>query len=285
MKRKTILTLTAATFAMIGAGTIFFNTMSETAMAARAGQLETIPTSYQVPDSRVVVSPEPDAKDGQAQKVNYSVSMDSLNTGTPTDMDLTMEEAAETGTQYLREIFGLDLEGAYVSMMYYPGTVTFPRPFWSGEVVFEKEKTLESTRWNFMVDAVTGELFNAGYGRHLDANPSLSPDAALVKDYGIYAELAEKITVEHKLMSSSIGRVDYNCQGYDGNDPMISVNVIGENGEMLTMSFSRYDQAFLGLITDTSIRISDSALDDIIAGGGADVEVDGVEYSLNEAAK
>ncbi len=261
MKRKNILKLTVTTCAIIGAGTFLFNAAAEAAMEARAGQVETVPTSYQVSDSLAATLSEPETGEGNKVKVNYHVSMDSFNTGTPTDMDLTMEEAARVGEQYLRNVFGLDLEGAYVYMMYNPGTVTFPRAFWAGDVLFEKEQTPESTRWTYMIDAVTGEPFNICYGRMLEVNVPLGYDAALEKDYGIYAELARKKTEECKLMDSSVDRVEYNCQGYSGNDPTISVDVIGENGEIVNMSFSRYDQTFLGFITDTSRRITESALD------------------------
>lgn len=86
----------------------------------------------------------------------------------------------------------MDLEGAYVYMMYYPGTETFPRAFWSADVLFEEAQKPESTRWGYMIDAVTGELFNIGYSRQLDANPPLGYDGALEKDYSVYAELARR---------------------------------------------------------------------------------------------
>ena len=200
-----------------------------------------------------------------------TLSMDSLNTGTPTDTDLTMEEAAEAGRQYLGNLFGLDLEGAYVYMSYNPGTETFPRAFWSGDVLFQKEQKPESTRWTYMIDAVTGELFNIGYDRQLDINVPLGNDEALEKDYSAYAELAQKKVEECKLIDSPIERVEYNCQGYAGNDPTIAVDVIGKNGEIVNMDFSRYDQTFLGLITDTSRRISESAFDSAVG------EVESVE--------
>ncbi len=197
--------------------------------------------------------------------------MDSLNTGTPTDTDLTMEEAAEAGRQYLGNLFGLDLEGAYVYMSYNPGTETFPRAFWSGDVLFQKEQKPESTRWTYMIDAVTGELFNIGYDRQLDINVPLGNDEALEKDYSAYVELAQKKVEECKLIDSPIERVEYNCQGYAGNDPTIAVDVIGKNGEIVNMDFSRYDQTFLGLITDTSRRITESAFDSAVG------EVESVE--------
>ena len=261
MKQKNILKLTAATFAIIGTGTILFNSAAEITLAANDGKVETVTTSYQVSDSPETALPKSEIKEESSRKVNYYVSMDSLNTETPTDVDLTMEEAAEAGTQYLRNIFGLDLEGAYVYMSYCSGTETFPRAFWSGNVLFQKEQTPESTGWTYMMDAVTGELFNIGYDRQLDVNVPLGYDAALEKNYSIYAELAKKKTEECKLIDGPVDRVEYNWQGYSGNDPTITVDVIGKNGEIVNMSFSRYDQMFLGFITDTSRKVTESALD------------------------
>ncbi|MDE6319157.1 MAG: hypothetical protein K2M22_05540 [Lachnospiraceae bacterium] len=278
MKQKNILKLTAATLAIIGAGTIIFNSAAEVTLAANGGKVEKVPTSYQVSDSLETALPQSEIKGESGGKANYSVSMDSLNTGTPTNVDLTMEEAAEAGTGYLRDIFGLDLEGAYVYMSYCPGTETFPRAFWSGDVLFQKEQTPESTRWTYMVDAVTGELFNIGYDRQLDVSVPLGLDAALEKDYSIYAELAKKKTEECRLIDSPVDRVEYNCQGYAGNDPTIAVDVIGKNGEIVNMSFSRYDQMFLGFITDTSRKVTESALDNAV-GEVVDIEAENIDGS------
>ena len=267
MKQKNILKLTAATFAIIGAGTILFNSAAEVTLAANNGKVEKVPTSYQVADSLETTLPKvtEDGRDKESGgvKVNYMLSMDSLNTGTPTDTDLTMEEAAEAGAAYLKKIFGVDLEGAYVYMSYYPGTETFPRAFWSADVLFQKEQTPESTRWTYMIDAVTGELFNICHSRRLEVNVPLGYDKALEKDYSIYAELARKKVEEWKLIDSPVEKVEYNCQGYSGNDPTIAVNVIGKNGEIINMDFSRYDQTFLGLITDSSRKVTESVLENL----------------------
>lgn len=64
-----------------------------------------------------------------------------------------------------------------------------------------------------------------------------------------------------------IDRVEYNCQGYSGNDPVISLDVIGEKGEVLCIGFSRYDQSFLGLITDTSRKIREAVPKDVTGEG------------------
>lgn len=275
MLQKNILKLAAATFAIIGAGTILFNSAAEMTLAVNNGKVEKVPATYQVSDSPETTMPKvtENGKDieNSSARVNYKLSMDSLNTGTPTDTDLTMEEAAEAGAQYLRNIFGLDLEGAYVYMSYDPGTETFPRAFWAGDVLFQKEKKPESTRWTYMIDAVTGELFNIGHDRQLDVTVSLDYDEALEKDYSIYAELARKKVEECKLIDSPVDRVEYNCQGLSGNDPTIAVNVIGKNGEIVNLDFSRYDQTFLGLITDTSRKVTESILDNLFG------EVESVE--------
>ncbi len=268
MKQKNILKLTAATFAIIGAGTILFNSAAEVTLAANNGKVEKVPTSYQVADSLETTVPKVtengrDQESSSVKKVNYTLSMDDLNTGTPTDTDLTMEEAAEAGAAYLKKIFGVDLEGAYVYMSYYPGTETFPRAFWSADVLFQKEQTPESTRWTYMIDAVTGELFNICHSRRLEVNVPLGYDKALEKDYSIYAELARKKVEEWKLIDSPVEKVEYNCQGYSGNDPTIAVNVIGKNGEIINMDFSRYDQTFLGLITDSSRKVTESVLENL----------------------
>ena len=268
MKQKNILKLTAATCAIIGAGTILFNSAAEVTLAANNGKVEKVPTSYQVADSLETTVPKVtengrDQESSSVKKVNYTLSMDDLNTGTPTDTDLTMEEAAEAGAAYLKKIFGVDLEGAYVYMSYYPGTETFPRAFWSADVLFQKEQTPESTRWTYMIDAVTGELFNICHSRRLEVNVPLGYDKALEKDYSIYAELARKKVEEWKLIDSPVEKVEYNCQGYSGNDPTIAVNVIGKNGEIINMDFSRYDQTFLGLITDSSRKVTESALENL----------------------
>lgn len=278
MKRRKIFKMTATACAMIGATTILFSMAAEAAVKAKSGQVERIATSYQITDSRTETLTETEKKGEDKKAADYHVSMDSLNTGTPGDIDLTMEEAAKKGTDYLKNIFGLDLKGAYVYMMYDPGTITFPRAFWMGDVLFEKEQTPGSTRWSFMIDAVTGELFNIGHGRTLNANPSLDYDASLEKNYGVYAELAKKKVEDCGLMNSAVDRVEYGSQGYGGNDPDITMHVIGKNRETVNVTFSRYDQTFLGLITDASLRISESAMDDLAGNYG---KVQSQEFSEN----
>lgn len=264
MKHKNTLKLFAAILAIVGIGTALFNGATNAVVAAEMKSVQTVPTSYQVPASTVAEIPE------GYQKANYHVSMNDLNTGTPTVADLTMEEAADAGVRYLVEIYGTDFEGANVFMMYNPGTGTFPRAFWSGSVLFSDVKTPETTSWSFFVDSVTGELLNAGYYEKLDVKVPLEEDASLKKNYSVYADLARNYAAKCHLINGEISEITYEGQGYVGNNPEITVRVIGENGEYGLMTFSRYDQTLLGISTGNSNKISDSARDAVLDESEAD---------------
>ncbi len=271
MKQKNTLMLFAATFSIIGIGTALFNGATSAVAAAELENVQTVPTSYQVPASTVTEIPE------DYRKANYHVSMDDLNTDTPTAADLTMEEAADIGVRYLVEIYGTDFEGANVFMSYNSGTGTFPRAFWSGSVVFSDVQTPETTSWNFFVDSVTGELFTAGHFENLSVEVPLGLDASLEKNYSVYADLARSYAPKCHLISGEITQIIYEGQGYSGNNPDISVRVIGENGEYGIMTFSRYDQKLVGISTGAHNKVSDSARDALL--DEAEAEEAAVFYS------
>ncbi len=204
----------------------------------------------------------------ESREIAYDVTEDTdvqgEGFGTPTAADLSMEEAAALGEQYLKKVFDLDMEGATVYMSYNAGTETFPRPFWTGDVVFTKEKrTPDTVRWGFMLDAVTGELFNLSHSENLDVDVPLGYDSALEKDCGIYMELAKQYAEKIDVLGSDIKEITYGSQGYGGNNPDISMEVKGENGETAILTFSRYDRKFLGLITGSSRRITETAISDL----------------------
>ena len=90
MKQKNILKLTAATFAIISAGTLLFNSAAEMTLAANNKKVGKVPTSYQVSGGMETELSKSEVKEKNGEKINYFVSMDSLNTGTPTDTDLTI---------------------------------------------------------------------------------------------------------------------------------------------------------------------------------------------------
>lgn len=240
-------------------------------MAASAGakkqldSVEKIPTSYQVP--AVFSGPEvPTAAEVEetGTALQYQVTESSLNTGTPTETDLTMEEAAALGMKYLEDIMGFDKEGATVYMSYDSGTVTFPRAFWDGDVRFGEEVKTDDDTWHFFIDAVTGELFMLSCSETLDVDVPLGYDSSLEDNYGVYAEAAKEIAERCDLVGGPVADVKYGSQGYGSNNPDITMEVYGENGQIANLTFSRYNQRFLGLITDTSRVITDRAMEDLM---------------------
>ena len=218
---------------------------------------------------------------GTGSKANYQVSMSSLNTEEPTSIDLTMEQAAALGIKYLEDIMDFDAEGVNVYMSYNSGTITFPRAFWSGDVRFGKEVKTDDDTWSFFVDAVTGELFMIGCTETLDVDVPLGYDSSLETNYGIYAEAAKELAERCNLVDGPVADVKYSCQGYSSNNPDITVKVEGSSGRWVTMVFSRYNQRFLGLSTDTSDEITEKAMGDFMdnAVNSEDVEVVQEQFS------
>lgn len=264
-KNRRFAVIAAGVLAVSGIGAGIFSIMAESTVQAAVTEAEAIPTSYHVPaeDSGPDVPTVSESKETEAA-LQYHVLESELNTGTPTATDLTMEEAAAFGMKYLQDIMGFDKEGANVYMSYDSGTETFPRASWYGDVRFGELELTDDDIWYFSIDAVTGELFVIGFGQTLDVDVPLGYDESLESNYGVYAEAAKEIAERCNLVGSSVREVKYGTQGYGGNDPEITMEVYGENGQMAILSFSRYNQRFLGLITDTSRVITDRAMEDLM---------------------
>lgn len=284
--------IAAAVVAVSSISAGIFGLMAEITTEAGLSGVEKIPTSYHVPAATAipeVQTAEDMAKnsresgdaaenksggtdreagdngsDETAGEKNYHVSMSSLNTGTPTSIDLTMEEAAALGMKYLQDIMGFDEEGVNVYMSYNSGTETFPRAFWDGDVRFGEEVLTDDDTWNFFIDAVTGELFMLSCTETLDVDVPLGYDSSLENNYGVYADAAKALAERCNLVGGPVREVKYGSQGYGSNNPDITMEVYGENGQMALLSFSRYNQRFLGLITDTSRVITDRAMEDLM---------------------
>ena len=247
----------------IGAGV--FGVAASAGAEKQLDSVEKIPTSYQVP--AVFSGPEvPTAAEVEetGTALQYQVAESSLNTGTPTETDLSMEEAAALGMKYLEDIMGFDKEGANVYMSYDSGTVTFPRAFWDGDVRFGEEVKTDDDTWHFFIDAVTGELFMLSCSETLDVDVQLGYDSSLENNYGVYAEAAKEIAERCDLVGGPVADVKYGSQGNGSNNPDITMEVYGENGQIANLTFSRYNQRFLGLITDTSRVITDRAMEDLM---------------------
>jgi len=216
---------------IIGAGTMMFQGFTQVVAAAEYNKINTVPTSYvsyMDQSSRTAKNSLPEGY----KKANY----------TPTSKDMAKKDAAEIGAQALWSVYGLSLEGQVVEMGYQSATDSLPRSSWYADVLINGERS-----YYFEVDSVTGELFGVGHSRTLNKNVSVAFDAALDKNPQEYAALAEETAEKLNVVHGAVAAAEYNGQGYSSNDPSISFNIKGENGEVALMTFSRYDKALLGI--------------------------------------
>ncbi len=117
--------------------------------------------------------------------------------------------------------------------------------------------------YSFEVDSVTGELFYVYYSRELSKKVSVGYDAALAKNPKEYEKLALKMVKKHKVINGKVKSSEYNSQGYANNDPTISINVAGDNGEIACIKFSRYDKALLSISYPVSYQYTLKTLEKI----------------------
>lgn len=240
-------------FALVIGCTAMFGGLAEAAVTVDMRGAEMVPTAYTLP-----VSPETSTVPEGYQKAAYTAVADPLEyyrDKKPTEKDLTQEKAAEIGAQLLWKMFGVKLDGATIYMGYDPGTETFPRAFWSGDVRFGKSRKPGDTGYSFFIDAVTGEAFSASYGRTLNVTVNLEPDSALDKNPSEYMKLAKTFAEKKNLVNGEVKECIYNSQGYEGNDPDITINVVGINGQKAMITFSRYDQSVKGIGFPASMEI------------------------------
>ncbi|MFD3260026.1 hypothetical protein ACE3MQ_15570 [Paenibacillus lentus] len=242
--KKTILTAAA----VIGAGALLFQGLTQAATAAEIRKVITVNTDYSnvtSSASQAERSGLPDLPEGYI-KANYKVDdikSEYYRDQKPASMDLTKEEAAEIGAQALWAIFGQSLEGQAIELGYQKPTVQVPRSYWNADVLIDGKLV-----YTFSLDSVTGELFTITKSRTLKEKVDLSFDTELDKNPKQYEELAKKLAKEFNVVHGEIKSVKYNSQGYGNNDPTISVDIFGENGEIALMDFSRYDQALTGIV-------------------------------------
>ncbi|CAK4833578.1 unnamed protein product [Aphanomyces euteiches] len=236
---------------IIGASTILFQGFTQAATAVEVKKVNTIPTSYAkaatVPAEKVQqVLPK------GYKKANYTlgaIDLEYYRNQTPTSKDMTQKDAAEIGAQALWEIFDLSLEGQVIEMGYQQPTESLPRSSWYADVLINGKRS-----YCFSVDSVTGELFSIVHGRTLDKKVSVAFDAALDKNPQEYVALAKKLAEKYNVVHSTVKSVAYNGQGYSDNDPTISLDITGANGEIALMDFSRYDKVLLGISYNASYK-------------------------------
>ena len=248
-----ILAAVTGAFVLVCGCAAMFSGMAEAAAAADMGKMERIPTVYNLP----AAAQSQTVPEGYS-KASYTAVSDPLEyykDKKPTEKDLTQEEAAEIGAQLLWRLFDVRLDGTTIYMGYDNGTETFPRAFWSGDVRFGKTRSPEDNCYTFMIDAVTGEGFSAAYGRTLSVKVDLGLDEALAKDPGEYMKLAKEFSEKKNLVGGAVKECVYNSQGYNSNDPTITIDVYGVSGERASITFSRYDRAVLGVSLDAHEKI------------------------------
>lgn len=229
---------------IIGASTMMFQGFTQVAAATKYNKTNTVPTSYvsyMDQSSNMAKNSLPEGY----KKANYTVrdiDLEYYRNQTPTSKDMAKKDAAEIGAQALWSVYGLSLEGQVVEMGYQSATDSVPRSTWYADVLINGERS-----YSFEVDSVTGDLFAVTRSRTLDKNVSVAYDAALAKNPQEYAALAKKTAEKLNVVHGAVASVEYNCQGYGNNDPDITFNIKGENGEVASMTFSRYDKALLAV--------------------------------------
>ncbi|GCL72063.1 hypothetical protein PN4B1_19680 [Paenibacillus naphthalenovorans] len=240
-----------ASAVIIGANTLLFQGFTQAVTVSEFKQTHVIPTKYANAAAGPFQAAPNSLPDGY-KKANYTVGaidLENYRNQTPTSKDLTKEEAAEIGAQALWEVFDLNLEGQAIEMGYQQANEGLPRSRWYADVLINGERN-----YYFSVDSVTGELFTIGRSRTLDEKVSVAFDSALAKNPQEYVELAKKLAEKYNVVHSAVKSVEYNGQGYSNNDPTISMDITGENGEMALMTFSRYDKALLGISYNTEYK-------------------------------
>ena len=170
---------------------------------------------------------------------------------TPTSKDMNKEDAAEIGAQVLWEGFDVNLEGQVIEMGYQQATDSFPRSTWYAEVMINGKRS-----YYFSVDSVTGELFNLGRAGRNCRGCSVAFDAALDKNPQEFVSLAKELVEKYNLINGAVKSVKYNGQGYSNNDPTVSIDITGENGEIALLTFSRYDKELLGIVYNAPYKPS-----------------------------
>lgn len=243
--KKTML----ATAAVIGVSTM-------AATALEQNKVISVPTTYaQVENVKLSIPAEDRRKLPQGYtRANYTIKdidLEYYRDKVPTSIDMSREEAAEIGAQSLWEIFGFNLEDQVIEMGYQPATDRLPRANWHADVYIDG-----TLRYHFSVDSVTDDLLTIGQARKLNENVSVAYDPALAKNHEEFIALAKELAEKFSVVNGAVQSVEYNSRGYSNNDPTISFDVKGENGEITLMGFSRHDKELLGIIYDAHCRPS-----------------------------
>jgi hypothetical protein len=229
---------------IIGTGTFMFQGFTQVAATAEFSKSNIIPTSYANYTDEPYQAIQNNLPEGY-KKANYTIGaidLEYYHNQKPTDKDIAKENAAEIGAQALWNIFDLNLENQVIEMGYQQATEGLPRSNWYADVLINGERS-----YYFSVDSITGELFGIGRSRTLDVNVSVAFDPVLDKNPEEYNNLAKELAEKYNVVHGAVKNAEYNGQGYSDNDPTISIDITGINGEIALISLSRYDKALLGI--------------------------------------
>jgi len=249
-ERKHLKKSVLAAALLIGASTMLFQGLTQAATTAEYNKTNTVSTSYNYKNQSskaVQINLPKDCK-----KATYTVTnidLEYYKNQTPTKKDMTKEDAAEIGAQALRSIYGLNLNGQVIEMGYLQANDSIPRSRWYADVLINGKRC-----YSFEVDSVTGDLFSVCHSRTLDKNVSVAFDAALAKNPQEYTALAKKTAEKLNVVHGAVASAEYNGQGYANNDPTITINIKGKNGEVACIQFSRHDKALLAVSYNTEYQ-------------------------------
>lgn len=249
--RKSLMKTVFATALILGGGTIAFQGITQVAAGTEYNKKNVIPTSYANNADQYSQTVQNSLPEGY-KKANYTVStidLEYYKNQTPTSKDMSKEEAAEIGAQALWSVYGISLDGQVIEMGYDTANESLPRSSWYGDVIINGELS-----YYFSVDSVTGELFSIGRSRTLKENVSVAFDASLDKNPQEYIDLETETAETLNIVHGPVAAVEYNGQGYSNNDPSISLDIKGENGEIALVTFSRYDKALMGISYHVSYK-------------------------------
>lgn len=240
---------------IVGASTLIFQGFTQVAVAAVYDKTDVIPTSYANCSTATSQNAIPEGY----TKANYtvgSIDLEYYQNKAPDKKDLTKEEAAELAAQYIWEIYGVSLEGQTIEMGYDSDTDIIPRTRWVADVKMKNQDYHDGYRvksYEVTVDSVTGEKLGICMERMLKANVKAGPDYSI--DENTFKAAAKELAVKYNIVGGGIASI--NCTGQGATfptnvigtygDPDISFEFHGTNGEVASMTISRYDKLLKGI--------------------------------------
>lgn len=242
----------------VGAVTMAFQGLAQAVLAAEIGKEDKVVTAY--PTEALLTPPESksNAPDGYVKQAYTLVdnALEYYRDKKPTSLDLTREEAAEIGVQGLYRVFGLNMGGKVIEMAYNPAAdglrATWEGVWWINGHKRSPESDVAS--YSFSVDAISGELHSVFHDRVLSGQTNTGFDIKLSQNAKEFETLAREQAIRSGAIQGNVKTVEYAGQGMAGNDPEISFDITGENGQRARLQFSRYDKALLAVVYDAGVK-------------------------------